>query len=115
MKSKFLVFLLLFTTAVSISAQHQKLTQRLTDHINELSDANNFIRTLVYFSDQVDVVSMDKQFYRTGTSLEDRTKTVIRVLREKAKTSQPDILNYLEQKQLEGTVFRYESFWIAWI
>jgi subtilisin family serine protease len=103
----FLVFAL-STLAFSQVEVSSRLHQAISD-----ANPDDYIRTLVLLSDQVDVVAMDQKFYRESATLERRAYELITALKEKARTTQINLLGYLEQKSEQGDVFKYQSFWIS--
>lgn len=89
-----------------------EVSTRLQKAISE-ANTNDYIRVLVLLRDHVDVAAMDQKFYRESATIEQRVSRLITTLQEKSKTSQVNILSYLEEKANAGSVFRYESFWIT--
>jgi len=104
-----IVFLLLSGT---MFAQWQKVTLRLQEKLDETT-RDQYVRTLVVFQDQVDIVSMDEQFYAEKASIEKRTYEVITTLQAKARQTQGDLLGFLAEKEAVDDVFTYDPFWIV--
>jgi subtilisin family serine protease len=102
--------LIIFNTALTFS--QVEVSSRLQQAISE-ADPEDYIRVLVLLRDQVDVVSMDQRFYIEAVSLEQRSYQLINALQEKARDTQGNLLNYLEEKSRNDDVFKYESFWIS--
>jgi bacillopeptidase F len=108
------IFIILFSILIysSLLFSQVEVSSRLQEAISK-ANPNDYIRVLVLLRDQVDVVSMDEQFYRETVSIPQRVSELIITLKEKAATTQVNLLSYLEGKTQSGEVFRYESFWIA--
>ncbi|MBK9099339.1 MAG: S8 family serine peptidase [bacterium] len=104
------LFLLIIHTSLSLS--QVEVSSRLQQAITE-ANPEDYIKVLVLLRDQVDVLSMDEQFYRESVSNQQRAFILINALQEKARTTQVNILSYLEERSVQGRVFRYESFWIS--
>jgi subtilisin family serine protease len=104
------LFLIFFFSTLSFS--QVEVSSRL---YQALADANpdDYVRTLVLLSDQVDVAAMDQQFYRENATLERRALELITALQEKAQTTQANLLSFLEEKSEQGEVFQYQSFWVS--
>ena len=108
------IFIILFTICVysTVLFSQVEVSSRLQQ---AMSNANpeDYIKVLVLLRDQVDVVSMDEQFYIESVSIQQRAFILINALQEKARSTQTNLLSYLEEKSVQGRVFRYESFWIS--
>jgi subtilisin family serine protease len=111
MKNIFIV-LLLFFVYPNLSFSQVEVSSRLQDAISK-ANPDDYIRVLVLLRDQVDVVSLDEQFYRESASIPQRVTQLINQLQKKASETQVNLLSYLEEKTQSGRVFQYESFWIA--
>ncbi len=99
---------MLTTVAFSQVEVSTRLQQALAD-----ANPNDYIRTLVLLRDQVDIASMDVQFYAERATIQRRAYEVITSLQEKAASTQVNLLNYLQEKSVNGDVFQYQSFWIS--
>ncbi len=106
------LFLLLFFIAISAFAQTQKLSERLLQKLQS-AEANDYVKTLVILEDQVDVAAMDENFYAENASIERRTVEVISALKQKANTTQKNLLINLAEKERTDEVFKYQSMWIV--
>lgn len=108
------IFILLFSILIYSSSlfSQVEVSSRLQEALLD-ANAEDYVKVLVLLRDQVDVVSLDEQFYRESVSNQQRAFTLINALQEKARTTQINILSYLEKKSVEERVFRYESFWIS--
>jgi len=104
------LFLILFSSTIAFG--QVEVSSRLQEAILK-ANPDDYIRVLVLLRDQVDVVSMDEKFYRESVSIQQRASELINQLQEKARTTQVNILSYLQEKFLQGNVFHYESYWIS--
>ncbi|MBE0571151.1 MAG: S8 family serine peptidase, partial [Ignavibacteriaceae bacterium] len=108
------IFILLFSILIYSSSlfSQVEVSSRLQ---KALLDANpeDYVKVLVLLRDQVDVVSMDEQFYMQSVPIPQRVSELIIALHSKAAMTQSNLLSYLEGKTQSGEVFKYESFWIA--
>lgn len=109
---KLITILLLVFSFFSSSLSQVEVSTRLQEKLNA-ANPNDYIRVLVLLNDQVDIASMDQRLYLETATMERRAYEVITTLQEKARTTQVNILNYLEEKYSSGDVFKYESFWIS--
>jgi subtilisin family serine protease len=105
-----LLFFLFVNTSVLMS--QVEVSSRLQDAMSN-ANPDDYIRVLVLLRDQVDVAALDEKYYRESATLQQRAAELINSLQEKARTTQVNILSYLEEKSNQGRVFRYESFWIS--
>ncbi|HSW56293.1 MAG TPA: S8 family serine peptidase [Ignavibacteriaceae bacterium] len=108
------IFTILFSFLIysSLLFSQVEVSSRLQQAISE-ANPEDYIKVLVLLRDQVDVVAMDEQFYMESVSIPQRVSELIITLKEKAATTQVNLLSYIEEKTQSGEVFRYESFWIA--
>jgi len=111
MKTFRLMLMLLFI-AVCTFGQTQKLSNRLAEKLQTM-ESNDYVRTMVIFEDQVDVFSMDQDFYAENASIERRTLEVITALKAKANSTQQSMLNFLAEKERSDEVFKYEPYWVV--
>ena len=70
-----------------------KVSPRLADAMLMHPDQKQ--RVVILLSDQVDIASLEESFYAQKSTLEERTYTVITLLKAKAEATQPVILDYL--------------------
>src|SRR5690554_1505790 len=111
MKKNFLLFsILMFLSTVSLA--QVEVSTRLMDAVSK-ANPDDFIRVMVYLSDQVDIIALDEKLYAENASLERRAYEVITALKEKAESTQNNLKNYFQTKLEEGKIFDYQSFWIA--
>lgn len=111
MKKIFTVLLFVSICSAFLFGQVE-ISTRLLKEISE-ANPNDYVRVLVLLRDQVDVLSMDQKFYRESYNNQQRVNELLTALEEKARTTQINLLSYLEDKSNQGDVFRYESFWIT--
>jgi subtilisin family serine protease len=111
MKQKFFFLFLIFLHSTFLFSQVE-VSSRLQKAISE-ANPEDYIKVLVLMRDQVDLVSMDERFYRESVSIQQRAYEIIYQLQDKARTTQVNILSYLQDKSSQGQVFQYESYWIA--
>jgi len=112
MKLFFKVIFLSFVLVSISQAQQDKMTFRLEERL-EITQPDEYIRILVIMENQVDILAMDKMFYRTGATLQERTYEVITALKSKAEATQPQLRSYLSQQESLEDVFRFQSYWIT--
>ena len=108
------IFILLFSILIysGLLFSQVEVSSRLQDAISK-ANPDDYIKVLVLLRDQVDVVSMDDQFYVQSVPIPQRVSELIIALQSKAATTQSNLLSYLDGKAQSGEVFQYESFWIA--
>lgn len=90
---------------VEVSARLQKV---LTE-----SNGKDYIKVLIYLRDQVNIEQLDAQLYLEKASPETRAYKVITALQEKAASTQGSLINYLEERFADRSVFEYKTFWIS--
>ncbi|MCO6474238.1 MAG: S8 family serine peptidase, partial [Melioribacteraceae bacterium] len=112
MRTLRLLFLGIIFLSFSLNAQQEKLTQRLINELDNVTE-NDYVKVIFFLQDQVDITSMDKEFYARRASIEERTYTVITTLQELAERTQKDFRQYLSAKELEDKVFTFTPFWIT--
>lgn len=105
------ILVVLFLNCTLIFGQAE-VSSRLQQEINK-SNPNDYIKTLIYLSDQVDLETLDAQLYLEKASPQIRAYKVIIALQEKAASTQGALINFLEEKLTEREVFSYKTFWIA--
>jgi len=109
-KKSLLLLLILCVGILPLSAQ-DKISPRLMDSMNEALEANSAVAAIVILADQVDMVSLDQTLYDQNVSLEERAYTVITTLQDKARATQPQIMDYLSAKSVME-VAKVTQFWI---
>ena len=72
------------------------LSNRLQDVLNNSNQSTHKI--IVKLTDQVDITTMDANFYANKASLQVRTETVITALKEKATSSQRTLVDWIEEE-----------------
>ena len=109
---KYFLLLAICVFAYSNIAAQAEITPRL-DKVLKSSDAKDYVRVLVYLKDQVDIDALNERLYREKASAQSRAYQVITALQEKAASTQGPIINYLEEKLDDRSVFDYKPFWVA--
>ncbi|MDO8551027.1 MAG: hypothetical protein Q7S39_12880, partial [Ignavibacteria bacterium] len=89
-----------------------EISTRLSEALQN-AESTDYIRTLVYLRDQVDILSLDQRLYEEKATLQRRAFEVITALQEKANNTQGNLASYFQSKVIEGKVFNYQSYWIA--
>ena len=89
----------------SVLFSQVEVSSRLQNAISE-ANPDDYIKVLVLLRDQVDVVALDEKYYRESASIQQRAAELINALQEKARTTQVNILSYLEEKSIQGRVFQ---------
>ncbi|MFH0931020.1 MAG: S8 family serine peptidase [Candidatus Zixiibacteriota bacterium] len=102
-----LVILLIFNFAYSISGE---LSQDLKEKLKTLKE-DEYLSGLVMFKDQVS--PKDLELCRKLKTQNERHSSIIYKLKEKKEKAQNDILVYLKEKEDQGSVKNYRSFWIV--
>ncbi len=93
-----------------IFANGGKISPRLASEM--IQNPDEWHEVSVLLTDRVDVESLRKQFDAEKTSLEVRTATVINLLKQKAATTQPQILQILENNPAVDNS-SVHAFWIV--
>ncbi len=109
---KIFSFLFLSLLLLSNSFAQVEVSSRLMNALQSAKE-NDYIRGLVYLRDQVDLLAIDQRLYHKKASLEERAYTVITALQKKAAETQGNLINYLANREANGDVFQYQSFWVA--
>ncbi len=108
---KCLTSLLLLTLSTAVFSQVEMST-RLTNAMRN-SGPDEYLKVIIYLRDQVDIETLNKKLYAEHATLERRAYEVITALQQKAETTQPVLISYLQQNWEDRTVFSYKPFWIA--
>ena len=109
---KIFSFLFLSLLLLSNSFAQIEVSSRLMNALQSAKE-NDYIRGLVYLRDQVDLLAIDQRLYHKKASLEERAYTVITALQKKAAETQGNLINYLANREANGDVFQYKTFWVA--
>jgi hypothetical protein len=107
---KFILLLTLLVFNTSLFSQN-KISDRLFDAMNNVLENRETVQALVILSDRVDIRTLDQDLYARKVSLEERAQTVITLLQQKARRTQPEIISLLESKSSDE-VKRYQGYWI---
>lgn len=108
---KNLLFLMLLLLSAGMFAQPE-ISSRLARTLQN-SSSSDYIQGIIFLRDQVDIEQLDARLYQQKASLSQRANTVITALMNKAEATQGNLKSYLSAKMSSGTVFKYESYWIA--
>ncbi|HRI46187.1 MAG TPA: S8 family serine peptidase, partial [Ignavibacteriaceae bacterium] len=111
MKKLLLILVLAYFAGTSLFAQ-TALTPRLQRVLSNSSESD-FIKTIVYLRDQVDLVALDEELYQSKATMNERAYRVITELKAKAANTQGQLLQYIEQQYSARDVFKYEPLWIV--
>jgi len=103
------VLWLSFTPAKSFAANIESYLQTLLNQ----SGPDEFHSVLLNLKEQVDIAKLKAEFKATQANRAQSHKIVIETLREKAKTSQAGLLNYLQAQKKKGEVADFRAFWIS--
>jgi hypothetical protein len=106
------ILLLCIITLISSQAFSQEtiISQRLQQKLNNHNPVE-FISVLILLKERIDVEILNRQLY--DVNINQRAKTVIEALQQKAEISQRPVLDYLTREQNFGKVREIESFWIT--
>ena len=93
---------------------------KITSEVQEDLKKEDIVEVLVYMKDQADTAmvaeatrkAVSKEMTPYNTKLQVR-RAVVEALKDKAETTQRDLLKYLEQEKEKGNVLEYESFIIV--
>ncbi len=111
-KKYYLLSIALFFVAFA-NAQYDlsspKISQRLAESVMQNPDETTDV--IILLADKVDVEALRKQFDAENTSLEVRTETVIRLLKQKANSTQPNLINALANFGVSQD--KIERYWIV--
>lgn len=110
-KSFFILGALFFSLALatSFAADLEPYLQTL---LND-GASTEYFSVLLNLKDQVDITKLKSEFKTAKATRAQSHKIVIESLKEKAKTSQAGLLNYLQDQKLAGEVADYKAFWLA--
>ena len=104
------ILLSLFLLSSFAQAQHV-LSERLQSAINNSSHINQTFSIRIEMLDKVDAFEMHKEFIRTETPIHQRAVKIVTTHKEKAKSSQKYLLEYIANKIPEA----YQSLRKYWI
>ena len=79
---------------------------------NEL-DNEEIVSMLVFLTDRVDITTLDSEMNQQKITLQERHKTVVVSLQQKAEATQGDFIAYLTERQSEGRVVDFKPYWIS--
>ncbi|MDP3830513.1 MAG: hypothetical protein Q8Q47_04540, partial [Ignavibacteriaceae bacterium] len=111
MKKVLLFFVLVIITNIATMGQ-AVISPRLQSALLNTSESE-FIKTIVYMRDQVDLISLDEQLYSEKVTMNERAYKVITALQQKAQSTQGQILDFIQQKYEASEIFTYKPLWIV--
>ncbi|RME59156.1 hypothetical protein D6779_04975, partial [Candidatus Parcubacteria bacterium] len=88
-----------------------RITPRLQNRLTSGREGD-FLPVIAVLHDQVDIAGLDQQLKISHASLAQRHRLIVEALQEKAESTQPDLLMFLEKLKNEGKVRSFRSFWI---
>lgn len=92
------------------SLNGQTLTPRLEQQLNNEPDEAQLV--VIQMADRVDLIALDRTLTENKVDLQERSKTVILALKQKALLSQADLLNFIDGLPLIE-VKSIQSYWIG--
>jgi subtilisin family serine protease len=96
----------------SVTLSQTQVSQRLINYMRN-SGENDYIRTLVFLRDQVDLEELNEILESRNASMEERAYTVITALQQKAASTQNNLKSFIASKEASREVFSHQSFWVA--
>jgi subtilisin family serine protease len=111
MKKMYLTLSLLCLFAISSFAQVE-VSPRLADVLAR-SSATDYIRTLVFLDDQVDILGLDEQLYAENASQQRRIELVQNALQQKAEATQGPLRARFAELYDAKKIFQYRAYWIS--
>jgi len=112
MKHSRQLFLCVLLVFAAVNAHAGYLTPGLESQIRQYEDTD-VVKVLVVLKDQVDVKTMNYDLFDTKADLGTRHKLVLDSLKDKARETQTDLLNSLENKKASGEILGYTPHWIV--
>jgi hypothetical protein len=109
---KFYLSLCLFILFAFSSIAQVQVTPRLADALAR-SGTNEYIRTLVFLADQVDILALDESLYRENASQQRRIAVVQTALQQKADATQGPLKARFQALYETRKINQYRSYWIA--
>ncbi len=71
------------------------------------------LKTLIFLSEQINLIELKQEMDFITSTRAQRHSSVIAELQQIATESQPDLLGYLSERQSEGAIGEFQSFWIC--
>ncbi len=112
MNKHILPFLIVLITSSFSFSQDVIVTDRLASKMKSLNPLQ-YTRVLILMKDRVDIEALDKHLYDINAPIEYRAELVIKTLRDKAASSQVDILQFLNGQKSQGKIREMISYWIT--
>jgi subtilisin family serine protease len=110
MKKFFSLSLLLLIAFPSFS--QVQVTPRLADALAR-SGSTEYIRTLVFLSDQVDILALDEMLYKENASQQRRIEVVQTALQQKAEATQGPLRAQFQALYETRKISQYRAYWIS--
>jgi subtilisin family serine protease len=107
----FLVFLFAVSNMTYSQFQKRKVTLQLEDILNFYPD-NEKIRVIIHLSDYVDINKFNVETEHMIKSQADKTELLINTLRNKAKSTQSNLLSFLQYNKYKNKIYDIKDFWI---
>ena len=105
-------FLLIFFFFKSFLVFGGEIAEDLNSRLGSLTQ-DEFASCLVVMKDQVNTLKLSAKLSQENATNRIRHRTVLTSLKLKAQSSQPDLVDYLGARKLEGSVRQFRSFWIT--
>lgn len=111
MKKTFFLFPILILFLLSTVATAGEISFGLEKYMND-HPWESSIKVIVRLEAQADIEYLDNYLRQTNATRKYRHKVVVTELRDVAESTQGELLNYLAEKEAEGSVLEYRPFWI---
>lgn len=107
----FSVVVITLTLVLGGSALAGEIESSFARQLETLGDGD-FASAIVYLLDRPDIRALDSELRAQGAPMSFRHERVMTELQQAAERSQPDLLDYLRVRQMEGSVEGYTPYWI---
>ncbi len=105
-------FFLLFFFFRSFFALGGDISPNLVLKLNQLK-AEEFVSCLVVMKDRSNTAQLSAKLSLQKATRKVRHQTILRSLKDKAESSQAELVDYLDRRVLEGSVESFKTFWIT--
>ena len=115
----FIIVWLLMTSATGIFTPGTRMypidDYSILDILKDNNEPDNeeIVSMLVFLTDHMDITTLDSEMNRQKITLQERHKTVVVSLQQKAEATQGDFIEYLTERQSEGRVVDFKPYWIS--
>jgi len=106
------VALIVFLNPSIFAQSSSLLSDRLSNRIQNNNKGQELIAISIFLSDRVDIIALDKQLYLDQASMQIRAFTVINSLKEKARISQIDLLQFLRSSS-DVDFSSIQGYWVT--